>query len=84
MSAVRSSYHVGQEYQPDVGEHEGHTVRVIAVDMDEYRPLTDSVVGPTVWVECQDDDCQERDVARWSFVDPIADELAKEGDGWPE
>lgn len=63
------------------GPHEGHTITVIATDVPgarEYGIPTHTVrFVDEVWVECS---CGER----WGYVDPDADEAAKDGDGWPE
>lgn len=67
---------IGSRYMPDVGDHVGHVVTVIATGMPAER--FSRFLGLTeTWVECS---CG----ASWGYVDPDADEAAKDGDGWPE
>ena len=63
----------GDTYQPDLGEHEGHVVTVVAVSVPGERQYGDEIefIDET-WVECQ---CG----ARWGFVEETEGE-----DGWPD
>ena len=58
-------------YVIDAGPHEGHKATIVAREMPSQRGVEEN------WVECE---CGEA----WGYVDSSADELAKDGDGWPE
>lgn len=61
----------------DVGPHAGHTTTVVATDMPAERFGRVSEFVRETWVRCSCGDA-------WGYVDPDADEAAKDGDGWPE
>lgn len=62
----------GATYTPDIGDHAGHTVTVVAVNVPGERMYGDEIAFvDETWVECE---CG----ARWGYVDPYADEQAKD------
>lgn len=65
----------GDTYVPDLGEHAGHVVTVVATDMPAERfGRVDPRLAET-WVECS---CG----ASWGYVEDDGEPI--DGDGWPE